>query len=98
MQYDTPDKSGASLRQHLAQVGKTVDDPDVPNAWAYALEYFKHLSRQRQSGGFGLSPLSFTEIKSWSELTATILSPFDVELICAMDRAYLGAMAERTSE
>lgn len=36
----------------------------------------------------GFAPLTYTEIKSWSELTCTPLSPIEVEALIALDRLF----------
>jgi hypothetical protein len=48
-----------------------------------------------QSTGMGLSPLSFTEIKAYMELTASPLTPDEVLLIRKMSQAYVSNVQNR---
>lgn len=41
------------------------------------------------SGGFGLAPQSWTELYSWSELTARELTPWESETIIQMSRVFV---------
>jgi hypothetical protein len=63
--------------------------PLCPPPLRYVLEWFLELAAARGSSGFGISPLSFTEIKAWSELTGRRLSAAEVRLLRALDAAFL---------
>jgi hypothetical protein len=49
----------------------------------------------RTGNGFGPNPIGWTEMRDWSILTATPLSPFDVEVLRGLDGLYLTAYANR---
>jgi len=78
-----------SLRKHLQQVQKTTgkvprqlaEVPKLPESAAYIWHWFWELK--------GSQPLTYTEIKSWSELTATPLTPFEVQALVELDRRFI---------
>lgn len=48
----------------------------------------------RPSGGFGISPLAWSEIEAWSRVTGAQPSPIETRYLLAMDRAYCSAIAD----
>ena len=50
---------------------------------------FLELHSTRGSNGFGLNPISYSEIKAWSELTGRNPEPEDVRLIKMLDTVAL---------
>ena len=66
-----------SLRKHLQQVQKTTGKESA----AYIWHWFWELK--------GSQPLTYTEIKNWSELTATPLTPFEVQALVELDRRFI---------
>ena len=80
-----------SLRKHLQQVQKAVEQtegtrqlaevPELPESAAYIWHWFWELK--------GSQPLTYTEIKNWSELTATPLAPFEVQALVELDRRFI---------
>lgn len=58
----------------------------------YLWQIFWDISSGRGSNGWGPNPLSFSEIKAWSELQDIPLVPWEVTAIKAMDGAYLRKM------
>jgi len=91
-----PDQDGNSLKDHLEQIerqtGKKPKDliPPVefPVEVAHVWSAFLTLSRRRSAGMSG-NPLSFSEIKTWMELTHTELKPWEVEAITDLDDVYM---------
>ena len=69
------------------------EEPELCEYGQRVLGYFQTVHRRRQSG-MGLSPLSYTEIRNWWEMTRSPISANDVELITRADDAYMEAMAE----
>ena len=51
---------------------------------------FVSLSNSRSAGFSGPNPLTYTEIKSWMELTNTPLRSWEVEAIKRLDSVYIG--------
>jgi hypothetical protein len=59
---------------------------------------FRELAQGRTSNGFGPNPIGWTEMRDWSILTATTLSPLDVEVLRGLDGLYLTAYANRPKQ
>ncbi len=70
------------------------DEPDWPEAVDYLWDAFWDISTDRQDGPNGPQPLGSVLIKSWCDLTGTALLSEDVDIIRAMDRAFLSAYAD----
>jgi hypothetical protein len=58
-------------------------------------QYFTQLSNARGSNGYGPNPISYTEIKSWNDLTQSNVSPFEVNIIKRLDIEYLNHYATK---
>jgi len=91
-----PDQSGTTPREHLEQIERQtkkrpqeLDGPDFPPAASYLWSAFISLSSARGQGFNGPLPISYTEIKSWMELTNNFLNAWEIEGIKELDRTYL---------
>lgn len=62
--------------------------PPPPTAGIYLIEWFNQLSQTRQSN-MSVSPISYTEIKHWSELMGITLLAWELEAIRAIDTAFI---------
>ena len=74
------------------QTGKTppqLEPADLPGCLDYLWRWFCELSGGRGYAEFGPLPLTYSEIKAWSELTKTDTAAWEVETLKALDRAYL---------
>lgn len=88
-----------ALRDHLRLKGR----PRVPEAGRLLWSAFIEISAARGFYQFGPAPISFAEIEGWSRLTGTPLAPHHVEIIRAMDEAFVehfqnAARGEKTPE
>ncbi len=88
--------AGTSRRATLEQVEKTtgkrpaeLDGPECPELLLHIWMDFMHLSRGRTSNGFGANPLTWTDIAEWQRLTRIDLSPWHVDLLVALDNAWM---------
>lgn len=72
-----------SLYQQTGQKPKELDVPELPKEGAHVWEWFLELHSARSG------PISFTEIKAWSELTGSLIEPWEVRAIKEMDIEYL---------
>lgn len=95
-ELSTTDQSGITKRAHLEQVYKSTkkmpDDlkpREIPQPLLYIWQTFVSISACRQSGFSGPLAISYTEIKSWSELTGNDLTPLDVDILRKLDALYL---------
>ena len=73
----------------LKSLEEESSSPLLPEAVSLLWTYFIRLHQQRASGGMGLSCLSYTDIKSFCDLNDIRLFPWEVDLITALDRAFL---------
>lgn len=73
--------------------GPEVDPPD---AALHVWNWFWRLNSRRAYGEAGPLPLTYTEVQSWSRLTRSEVRPDEVEMIIAMDDAYLSETAEES--
>lgn len=81
------------MEQVQKQVGKPLEElkspvpfpRDLSHVWTMFLE----LSATRSQGFSGPNAITYSEIKSWSELTDTPVGPLEVNAIKSLDRVYL---------
>lgn len=90
------DELVAVLRWQLANPGKEdhPDAPDVPFAGRRVWSIFLDLNTQR-AGGFGPTPITYSAIESFTRLKIEPIRPFELEIIRALDVAYMAAAAEQ---
>ena len=91
-----PDKNGVTQRQHYEQVEKQLGrtpaaliGPEFPELLSHLWEVFVDLSNSRSEK----VPLTYSEIKAYTDLTGTSLSPKDVEVIKRLDNTWLRIMS-----
>jgi hypothetical protein len=68
---------------------KAPTPPAMPPAGVHVWNIFTKLHASRSSGGFGPSPISYTEMTAFVTLTGWRLDPWEVEAIRGLDDAYL---------
>lgn len=73
---------------------RTPGDPDVPLAGEHVWVWFWRLASQRSSGMGGPEPISWRDIRAWSDLTRTDIRPEEVDMLVAMDATYRKAVGE----
>jgi len=79
------------MKQVEKATGKTpkaLIPPNFPDEIAYLWEDFLQLSTHRSSTFGGAPPLLFSEIESWSKVTGKTLSPFELDVILALDNLW----------
>jgi hypothetical protein len=54
------------------------------------------LHSARGSNGFGINPLSYTEIDAWNRITCAGLTAQEVKIIKRLDMIYLAHQAKQT--
>jgi hypothetical protein len=69
------------------------DGPEIAPAGHRLWRIFCALHAAR-GGGFGPNPISYSEIDAWARLHREPVRPFEVNILGAMDRAYLEHVAE----
>lgn len=58
---------------------------ELPESFKYIWDYFLRLNQKRTSNGFGVNPLSYTEVKNFFELLQITTDPFEVEVLMLLD-------------
>lgn len=74
------------------QIGRTplpLIGPDFPEEVLHVWSAFLFLSETRAAGFSGPLPITYSEIKSWTELTGNYLSPWEVEAVKKLDAVYM---------
>lgn len=89
---------GTTLRQHMTQAGVRIEDPEIPLAAEYLYDWFLELSRARSSSGFGINPISHLEIDAWARLYGISPQPHELQIIAALDDAYIRAVSAISSK
>ena len=98
-----PLPDGGSQRLHLEAVYRATgkmpatlaEIPPMPDELAYLWHWFLDLDAARGSNGFGISPLSYVEIKAWSDLTRNTLAPWEIEAIKRLDAVRIRVVNEK---
>lgn len=75
------------------EIEKNLSGPALPPAGLYLWGWFHELSNARGSGGFGAAAISYPDILAWSRLTGRRPAPWEVDVIKALDVAYLNTAA-----
>lgn len=91
IRYDLPDENGETRRERNERFGMGELNPeDVPNFdGGYLLEWFAQLNRFRTIGINGPDPIQPRTILDWCALTRTIIRPEEINILLAVDAAYL---------
>ncbi len=63
--------------------------PDLPMEGFYLWQWFADLHACRTSSGFGLNPITFTEIQSWASLYRIPVSIWEVNILRKLDNTWL---------
>jgi hypothetical protein len=87
----------AERKQHAARIAELkqkLAQPAFPEALAYLWRAHRRMRRRKGAGEAGPHPIEFPDIQAFETLTRNRLAPWEVELIEALDDAYLGAVAE----
>lgn len=89
------DKGGpkeATRAQYNRAYGASVPvAPQVPECWMHIWDMWWRLSKRRPASD-SISPIQFTEIRSFLALSGEALTHEELQLIEAMDDAYIGAI------
>lgn len=86
-----------ALRWQIANPGAKsgYDDPRVPPAGLRVWGLFLALHAGRGGGFSGPMPIALSEIEAYARLSQEPMRPFEVEIVRAMDAAYLEAVAAK---
>lgn len=103
---DTPDDQGYTQRSTLEQVinstspdspahlsakARLEEEPEIPHCLRHIWDWFWDLNASRHE----VSPLSYQEIKAWSELTYTCIRAEEVTILKYLDYKYIRYVNEK---
>ncbi len=95
------DPSGVSVRETLLEVERQtghrpeeLDGPEFPEVLGNVWSAFIDLSNSRNPAFSGVSPITYEQIKAYTEVTQTPLSPKEIEAIKRLDLIYQKVMSE----
>ena len=93
------DDKGISLRDHLETVErqtgirpKELNMPEFPDTLSLVWRIFIELSNSRSQGFSGGSPITYEQMKAYTEITGNTIGPAQAEIIQKLDREYLKIM------
>jgi len=97
-----PMEGGGTKREHLENIEKQtgrqqIPEFEIPIEGEHIWNWFWQLSNRR-SQGFGVSPITFSEIKSWLEVRKPIIHDWEIEILTKMDEAFLKGIQETKKE
>lgn len=67
---------------------------EMPKEFQYVWEDFLHLNATRQSSGFGVNPITYSDIKAYYDLNCIEPEVWEVQLLVAIDQKYLKLQSE----
>ena len=74
--------------------GVSVPVVQKPRAGTFLLSWFHELSRARVYSGDIPQPISYHDIKVWSEMTGTTIKPHQVQALIELDEVYRAELIE----
>jgi hypothetical protein len=95
-------EGGGTKREHLERIEKQtgrqqIPEFEIPIEGEHIWNWFWQLSNRRPQG-FGVSPITFGEIKSWLEVRKPLIHDFEIEILTKMDEAFLRGRQESQKE
>lgn len=100
MQLGARMKDGSTLRDNLQAAVRQGARPDdrllerLPEHGAALWDTFAALSAARPSGMGGAAAIPPSEIAAWQALHGVRLTGWEIDTLCAMDRAVMAVIAE----
>lgn len=87
--------SRAHYEHLMEQTGKSseelgFEEAEPPCGGEHIWAWFWDLNSARAHNGFAPQPIGFLEIETFARLNGITLSPFEVDALRVMDRAFLG--------
>lgn len=91
---------GGSVGDHLAAMKrkgrgpKTIAAPDLPPGTVHIWNAFAQIHAARGGSEIGPNPISYLELDAYCRVTKTALGPWEIDVIRALDDAYLASAKE----
>jgi hypothetical protein len=73
------------------QTGRPIaelEGPELPLEVRHIWDWYNELDLGRSSNGFGPNPISYTEIRSWAQLTGRLLRTSETRGIILLDQLF----------
>lgn len=88
-----PDKAEESRYEKYHRIGSPMAElPPVEEA-GYLIDYLMEVGPVT-SGGMSAAAISYSEIAAWSQITGTIISPWDAHMLRYLSRVYVNQYAD----
>lgn len=71
---------------------------ELPEEMCYVWEYFIRLNKKRTSSGFGVNPLTYSDMESFFRLNEIQVSPDEIQLIEILDDLMLEHYAKESEK
>jgi hypothetical protein len=84
--YDSTTNNGSTKRELLEYQNIIAPEPEIYVGTEYLLDLFFELDRGRQFG-FGVCPLTWQDIKAYSDVTGYQFSKIELDILMSMDKA-----------
>lgn len=93
---------GSTLRETLLAVQKMtgrpqpelLNPPELPQGAYYVWSWFLKLNSSRGSNGFGVNPLSYTEMKCFFDLEGVVPTDWELEILKKLDAVAIESYAK----
>lgn len=82
------------MQRQTGRIQPGLEGPELPLEARHIWDWYSEVELGRGSNGFGPNPLSFTEIRSWAQLTGRTLRASETRAIVLLDQLYREAWSK----
>jgi hypothetical protein len=98
-QRDFGGKQPETRREYNLRFGQDPGpEAEIPLIAGHIWEWFWRLAARRTESGMGIQPISFSEVKAWMELSDTEVRSHEIDMLLAIDDAYVGAERQERAD
>lgn len=76
------------MQRQTGRIQPALEGQELPLEARHIWEWFSELDLGRSSNGFGPNPISFTEIRSWAQLTGRTIRTSETRAILLLDQLF----------
>jgi hypothetical protein len=87
----------AKKPERQAELQAELHTPPAPVAGLYLLHAYHRIRRRKGSSGFGPSPIEWPDIDAFCRFSRMRLVPWEVEIIEALDDAFLSSQSQTST-
>lgn len=88
-----PDKSDESRYAKYSRIDSPLAGLPPVDECAYLIDYLMEVGPVT-SGGMAPAAISYSEIAAWSQITGTVISPWDAHMLRHLSRVYINQYAD----